>query len=190
MAYNGFQPGAVVNTQSFGNRPESVEVPHLDSRAPATSDTRYPLGKWWVDVVNGNAYILTSFTSTVGILTANWVLSSVSSSFVAPGSITATSGNITATNGNLVLGTAGNKISIATGTNASIGLSTAMTAGAITISTTAITASSRVFLTAAVAGGTQGTLRADPADYVAGTSFVIRSSSGTDTSTVSWWIIN
>ena len=74
-----FQPGAMLNTQSFGNRPESVEVPHIDTRAPTSADVRdatclvYPIGKQWVDKQNNASYVLTSLSSPSGILTANWV---------------------------------------------------------------------------------------------------------------------
>ena len=98
------------------------------------------------------------------------------------------SGNLRMDNGNISLNTAGNKLNIATGSNASVGVSGAMTAGTITISTTAVTASSRIFLTHATLGGTQGILSVGT--IVAATSFVINSSSATDTGTVNWWIIN
>lgn len=91
-------------------------------------------------------------------------------------------------NGNINLNTAGNKLKITTGSNASLGVSGAMTAGTITISTTAVTSSSKIFLTAATVGGTVGVLSVGT--IVDATSFVINSSSGTDTSTVNWWIIN
>jgi hypothetical protein len=104
--------------------------------------------------------------------------------------ITSTLGNITATNGNLVLGTAGNKILVPTGANASVGTSAAMTAGTITVSTTAVTASSIIFVSHNTLAGTPGAVSAPAASRVAGTSFVITSSSNTDTSTVNWWIIN
>jgi hypothetical protein len=102
-------------------------------------------------------------------------------------------GNTTGTDkltvtGNLNLNTAGNKLKIATGTNASVGVSSAMTAGTITISTTAVTSSSRIFLTHATLGGTQGILSVGT--IVNGTSFVINSSSILDTGTVNWFIIN
>lgn len=90
--------------------------------------------------------------------------------------------------GNLALLTAGNKIKIATGSNASAGQSGAMTAGSITINTTAVTSNSLIFLTHASVGGTQGTLSVGT--ITAGTSFVINSSSALDTSTVNYWIIN
>lgn len=153
------------------------------ARAPASTDVGYLIGTLWVDTVGQASYQLDGFSSG----SASWVALGGGSAFSAS-SLTATSGNITATNGNLVLGTAGNKISIATGTNASIGVSGAMTAGTITISTTAVTASSRIFLTHATVGGTVGVLSVGT--VTAGTSFVINSSSNTDTSTVNWLIIN
>lgn len=67
-----FQPGAVLNTQGFGPRPEGVEVPHLDTRAPATSDFRFPVGKVWVDTSAGSVYALTSLDVADGVTTANW----------------------------------------------------------------------------------------------------------------------
>ena len=122
------------------------------------------------------------------------VLLALPSSITAPGSVTSTTtltatlGNITATNGNLVLGTAGNKLSIATGTNASVGTSGALSTGTVTVATTAVTASSKIFLTRAVAGGTLGNLSVGT--ITAGTSFTITSDQALDTSTVNWLIIN
>lgn len=98
-------------------------------------------------------------------------------------------GSLTTT-GNIDLPTAGNKLSISTGANASVGTSAAMVAGTVTVNTTAVTASSLIFLSVNTPGGTQGTLSAPTASIVAGTSFVINSSSNTDTSTVNWWLIN
>lgn len=67
-----FQPGANVYTQGFGSRPENVEVPHLDVRAPTASDTIYPVGKIWVDTVANQTYTLTSQSSIGGVLSSNW----------------------------------------------------------------------------------------------------------------------
>jgi len=91
--------------------------------------------------------------------------------------------------GNIALLTAGNKIKIATGSNASLGTAT-LVGGTVTVNTTAVTASSKIFLSCNTPGGTQGFLSAADANVVAGTSFVINSSSATDTSTVNWWIVN
>lgn len=70
-----FQPGANLNTVSFGNRPENVEVPHIEGRGPSAQDTAngtYPIGKRWIDTIAGNEYSLTSYTVTAGVTTANW----------------------------------------------------------------------------------------------------------------------
>jgi len=68
-----FPPGAMVYTQSFGSRPENVEVPHIDVRAPTASDVNYPIGKRWVDTFLYVVYDLVAFTSTGGVLQAVWV---------------------------------------------------------------------------------------------------------------------
>ncbi len=67
-----FQPGAVLNTQSFGNRPEGVEVPVIAARAPTASDNRYPIGKRWVDDVANAEYTLTSISTAGAVTTATW----------------------------------------------------------------------------------------------------------------------
>lgn len=69
---------------------------------------------------------------------------------------------------------------------ATIGRAT-LVAGAATVNTTAITANSQVFMTVQVPGGSVGSPRV--ASRVAGTSFTIASSQGTDTSTVAWMIV-
>lgn len=94
----------------------------------------------------------------------------------------------TTTTGNLTLGTAGNKISITTGSNASAGTGT-LTGGTVTISTTAVTANSLIFLTDTASSITNvGTLTVSA--KTAGTSFVVTSTLALDTSTFNWLIIN
>jgi hypothetical protein len=115
---------------------------------------------------------------------------SAGTSITAGTTLTATLGNITATNGNLVLGTAGNKISIATGSNASVGTSGAMTGGAVTVSNSSVTAASKIFCYPA----TLGTVTVASGYYIsaisAGVNFTITSSAPTDTSTWTYLIIN
>lgn len=89
--------------------------------------------------------------------------------------------------GNFALMTAGNKIKIATGTNASVGTAT-LVGGTVTVSTTAALTASKIFVTVVTPGGTQGFLSVPTITNA--TSFVINSTSGTETSTVNWWIIN
>ena len=69
-----FQNGAMLNTMGFGNRPENVEIPHIDVRAPSTQDFMYPVGKRWINNVANNEYSLTSLSSFNGATTATWTL--------------------------------------------------------------------------------------------------------------------
>lgn len=61
-----------------------------------------------------------------------------------------------------------------------------LAAGGATVTTTAITATSRIFLTTQAPGGTPGAVYVNT--ITAGTGFTIRSTSGTDTSLVAWMI--
>lgn len=193
-----------------------LPVPEKFARDPSTSDNKYTPGQLWYNTATTAIWIyktagswvkivgatgdVNTITGTANQITATNTLGDVvltiPAAFTAPGSIasttsiTATLGNITATNGNLVLGTAGNKINIATGANASAGTSDAMIAGSVTVNTTAITANSLVFFATGTLGGV-----GEPQAYrisarVPGTSFTIDSSSAGDTSTVNYLIIN
>lgn len=68
-----FQPGANLYTQGFGSRPENVEVPHYDSRAPTAQDILYPIGKQWVWSSNQQIWELVQITSAQGVTSAVWV---------------------------------------------------------------------------------------------------------------------
>ncbi|HEY8928585.1 MAG TPA: hypothetical protein VIM55_05320 [Mucilaginibacter sp.] len=82
--------------------------------------------------------------------------------------------------------TIGDKLRVATGTNASVGSAT-LVAGTVTVNTTSVSAGSIIFFTRTVAGGAAGTLSYT---IIAGTSFTINSSSSTDTSIIGYIIIN
>lgn len=79
-------------------------------------------------------------------------------------------------------------MSLNEGSNAYMGTVTLNGTTAVTVSTTAVSANSRIFLTTQAPAGTPG------APYVssitAGTSFAVKSTSGTDTSTAAWLIVN
>lgn len=184
-------------------------------RDPTTNDKKYPVGTIWLNTSSQNIWMMTVGGGTwaqiqsggANVLsvsgTANQVtvspttgasIVSLPSAVTAPGSVTATTtltatlGNITATNGNLSLGTAGNKIVIATGANASVGTSAAMsgTPGAVTVATTACSATAKIFYCRATTGGTPGQVSITAQD---GTGFTL-TSTGNETSTFNWWIIN
>lgn len=68
-----FQPGAQLYTMAFGIRPENVEVPTLQTRNPATTDTQFPIGKRWINTTTPSEWILGSLSSFAGVTTANWI---------------------------------------------------------------------------------------------------------------------
>jgi hypothetical protein len=154
--------------------------------AVATINSLSPAGGNIVIAGTANQITATSAASTVTL--------SLPSTVIAPGSVaatttlTATLGAITATNGNLVLGTAGNKLSIATGANASVGTTAAMTGspGTVTVTSTAVTTSSVILFARDTVGGTAGQVSISAQS--AG-SFTLLST-GNETSTFNYLIIN
>lgn len=72
------------------------------------------------------------------------------------------------------------------GSNKAMGVAT-LVGGTVTVANTKVTANSRIFLTSQTDGGAPGSLRISA--RVAGTSFTITSTSGTDTSTVAYMIL-
>lgn len=132
-----------------------------------------------------NGQVLMGVTSNNPAFTGS---PSFSGSVTAATSITASSGNITATNGNLVLSTAGNKLSIATGTNASVGVTANMVAGSVTVTSTAVTTSSVILYARNVVGGElTGAVKISAQ---ANGSFTLASESPTETSTFNYIVIN
>jgi len=102
------------------------------------------------------------------------------------GTVTDGSTGLVQINGNLGLNTAGNKLNIATGSQASVGTGTLAT-GTATTNTTAVTGSSiiQVQLTSCSSCGTLYI-----SAQLAGTSFTVTSTNGSDASTFNYWIIN
>lgn len=113
-----------------------------------------------------------------------------SNNIILGGGTTDASNGLLQVSGNIAMEISGNKLNIATGSNASIGISANMVSGTITISTTAVTASSIIFLTGIDAAGVAADGVLDIGTIVAGSSFVINSSVLTDTRKVQWWIVN
>lgn len=138
--------------------------------------------------VSAAAGTFTAVTATSGNIAASSGSVSAGTTVTAGTGITASTGNISATNGNLVMGTAGNKIIVPTGANASAGTSAAMsgTPGAVTVATTACSATAKVFYCRNVTGGTMGNVSITAQD---GTGFTLTSDAN-ETSTFNWWIIN
>lgn len=167
---------------------------------PPNSPTAFYIyggGGNWIEFATNTGAIL-AVNGTANQITATTIGGTVTLSLPAaittPGSLTtttsltATLGNITATNGNIVMGTIGNKLIVPTGTNASAGVSGAMSGspGVVTVATTACSTTALVFYCRKTVGGTEGNVSITAQD---GTGFTL-TSTGNETSTFNWWIIN
>lgn len=82
--------------------------------------------------------------------------------------------------------TVGNGLYVKEGSNATMGTAV-LVAGTVVVNTTKVTANSRIHLTIQAPGGAVGAVYVSA--RTAGTSFTITSTSGTDTSTVAWMIV-
>jgi hypothetical protein len=97
------------------------------------------------------------------------------------------SAGVLATDTSFSLATAGGGLLVKTGANNSTAGTVTLVAGTATVTNTKVTASSMIFLTAQTTGAGPGALRISA--RTAATSFVITSSSGTDTSSVAWLLV-
>lgn len=174
--------GAVLNLGNATGTIGFFGVPAA-ARPAATADIKDGLALMGL-LTNGGA---TPLNLDGGALTAGTV--SAATTVTAGTSITATLGNITATNGNLVLSGAGNKLVIAAAapTTDSVGTTDAMIAGAVTITSSAITASSKIIFSRRLLGTVMGNVSITAQ---AGGSATLTSDQVTETSTFDYLIIN
>ena len=159
---------------------------------PSSSSATTLIAKNWLDL-SGNLAVGTY--AGVNVAPTNGMVVSGRSLF---GTATDNGTDQVQISGNLNLVTTGNKIKIATGTNASIGTAT-LSSGTVTVSTTAVTSSSLIWVHYQSGGTLSGatlTRSLRVSTQTAATSFVIvaETSPGTtntlDNSPVQWWIIN
>lgn len=97
------------------------------------------------------------------------------------------SGDLSVSNGNLIAATAGKGLQVKEGSNATMGTLTLNGATPVVVSTTAVTATSRIFLTHNAPGGTPAFAWVSARS--AGASFSV-TGTALDTSTVAWLIVN
>jgi hypothetical protein len=73
MTFPFSQPGANVYTQGFGPLPETLttSIPHIDVRAPTSTDVNYPVGKTWL-WPNNSTFVLLNLLTTSGVTSATW----------------------------------------------------------------------------------------------------------------------
>lgn len=178
--------GTIGVTQTAGNSTTALATTAFVTTAdnlkanlasPTFSGTpNLPTGTIGVTQTAGNsttALATTAFVTTADNLKAN----------IAAPTLT---GDVNLSTGNLLISTIGKGVQVKTGTNAKIG-SAVLVGGTVTVANTSVTANSKIFAEGNIDGGTPGWLRISA--KVVGTSFTITSSSGTDTSTVAWEII-
>jgi len=136
-----------------------------------------------VDYPPKNGLFTIAYTTDQGVVYSNgttWV------ALISTASAASTS-NFTV-GGQLILSTTGKGISVAEGTNAKMGVATLVT-GTKVVATTAVTATSRIFLTTQSLGTVTVPSALAVSARTAATSFTILASDGTDTSVVAWMIV-
>lgn len=90
--------------------------------------------------------------------------------------------------GNIIATTAGKGLQVKGGSNAKIGTGT-LTGGTVTISTTAVTANSRIFITDTTTGSLVNVGSLVVSTKTAGSGFVVTSTNALDASTFDWMIV-
>lgn len=162
------QPGASLYTQGFGSRPEDIEIPHIDIRAPTTTDVNYPIGKRWIDIVNNAEYTLTSLSSLGGTVSANWEVSAGGNFIVS--SLSGDTGTATPTAGDIKLaGTTSEITTAASGSTVTFSLPAAIIAPGSLTTTTFLNATTTVTAGTGITS-TTGNIVATAGQVNAGTS--------------------
>lgn len=175
--------GTIPNLQLGATSLASPSAAQISSTAGNGTNVAGGALRFYADQSTGNADTTDAFAFWTGdVTTSGNTYQTQTSKFVIEGD-----GDVRVLAGDVSLMTAGKGLKIKEGANAKMG-SVALVSGTATVSTTAVSANSRIILTGNSDGGTPGWLRVST--RVAGTSFTITSSSGTDTSTVAWVILD
>lgn len=159
---------------------------------PLTGDVTGTQGATAMSAATVTGKLITGFVSGSGVVAAtDTILQALNKlngnvALKAPLASPMFTGDVNASTGNVLISTLGNGLQIKTGTNSKIGTAV-LVAGTVTVANTNITANSRIMITSQTDGGTPGFLRVS--SKTAGTNFVIKSSSATDTSTVAWVVL-
>ena len=179
----------------LGSNYNSVEGDSVNLKIKLNTNRNAGIG---VSAALGNQYWGNSHTfySNAGIASfKNLRIEQTGEMILQKGGTFANTGDLLQVSGSLNLKTAGSKILIATGSNASVGTAT-LAAGTITINTSAVTANSLIFVGYQGAPTTVTSVLTVPT-ITAGTSFVITALTAggtataiTDNNLVKWWIIN
>lgn len=151
----------------------------------------------WKSTTTGDGTVTTGLDTTLsrnaaGIVQFGTTTTNAAGSWMATnGTLSGTLGvgaDTTVTSGNVIVATAGKGLQVKGGTNAKIGSGT-LTAGTVTISTTAVTANSRIFLTDTSTGSLVNVGSLVVSTKTAGSGFVVTSTNALDASTFDWMIV-
>ena len=183
-------------------------IPVSFPRAPTTLDVGFTIGQLWYDSVGNIEYVLTSRAAGVATWTA--ITANAGAVFTitgsAGGALSPAAGDMIIAAGTNIASTSGaghtitiNGSSTPTFTTATTGklvvtsasgysgTTVAMIAGTTTVLTALVAAADTICLSANTPAGAQGALYVSA--VTPGVSFVITSTSATDTSTVNWTLI-
>jgi hypothetical protein len=184
VAYDNTTRFNVTNSTTGAVTLEAANTQRINGAAGSNRDI-----EWWTSGSGKRFAVRVSSTTESGANTgSNWSVvryTDAGAVIDTPLSITRATGDVTFPNNAIVSGI-GKGVRVAEGANAKLGVAT-LVAGAVTVANTSVTAISRIYLTSQADGGTPGWLRVST--RTVGTSFVITSSSVTDTSTVAYLII-
>jgi hypothetical protein len=136
-----------------------------------------PASGSWVEIPNSSG----TFGSTLKLAAAAQL------TIGADANLYRQAANILATDDDFAIAVAGKGLRVKEGTNAKMGTATLNGTTNVVVSTTAVTANSRIFLTTQASSATYGAPVA--VTRVAGTSFTIKSTTAADTSTVAWMLV-
>lgn len=172
--------GAIVSTVAAAYTGATAATDVITAKVAGDAGLRFVInadGKMeWGD--GTGAYDVALFRDIAGTLkTSNFFVASALQS----------DGDVSMYGTNFTLGTAGGRLRLKEGAAASTMGRATLAGGTVTVNTTSVSAGSEIFVTCQTPGGTPGFLRISA--RVAGTSFTILSSSGTDTSVVAWFIV-
>lgn len=152
-----FQPGSMNYSVAFGASPDNVAFPHVDTRAPNSTDILYPIGKRWINTLGNTEYTLTSQSSGTSGANSLWTLLATAGG--ALNTLTGDSGGaISPSASNITLSGTGSQITT-TGSGSTLTFSipsTFLAPGSIASTTTLTAGSSLSVTTSATVGTTLG----------------------------------
>lgn len=141
------QPPSNLYSQGNGSHPQSVEVPVIEIRPPASNDNKYPIGKRWIDRQSQQSYTLVRFDVVNGDLVASWIVDGVPAGGTLDALVDATGDVVVANLSNQIIFPSGNGVTtVGSGSNMTVNMHSPFTGGEF-LFTDSIVGSVRVAVT-------------------------------------------